>query len=129
MNIFIVYGSWYIGALINDFLSRLECVHIIGESRQSGTAVQMIKEKMPQIVIIDVELSDGKWKDILRQSKELSNIPLIIMTATSRFPQYRRLCLTAGADYFFEIPMEINELYTTVIKCAERASCANVKEK
>ncbi len=114
MNIFVVYSSWYIGATISFVLSKVPDGYIIGESRQAKTAIRLMSEKRPEIVIIDAELSNGMWEEVLEWSKGLLRIPLIIMIGPSGLPQYRATCLERGADYFFELPSEIECLRKTI---------------
>jgi two-component system LytT family response regulator len=114
MNIFFVYGSWYIGATISYFLSKVQNGHIIGQSRQIKTAIRMMSEKTPDIVIIDVELMDGMWEELLQWLKGISRVPLVIIIGPSSIPHYRTTCLKKGADFFFELPSEIERLQKTI---------------
>jgi DNA-binding NtrC family response regulator len=127
MSVLIFYSSWPVGARIIHSLARIDTVHITGQfvntldqARESEAAIQIIRQRKPGVVIIDTELLDPTWSGVLKLSKRLDVPPIVIMTASSDYSHYRRIRTHLGADYFFELPTDLEELQSTIVKLAER---------
>jgi DNA-binding NarL/FixJ family response regulator len=85
-------------------------------------SVELVAELKPRIVVIDAQLSHGAGIEVLRRVKSFVPPPRVIMTASSPYSQYRRQCLRNGADQYFQIPEEIEQLSNLVFELAERSS-------
>jgi DNA-binding NarL/FixJ family response regulator len=114
LNLVVVYGSSHVGVSIIQYLARLKSLVIAGQSREAEDAVQMIKAKRPQVVIIDALLKGGSGLNLLRRTKQLEWPPVVFMTAASPDSQYRRECMRQGADYYFQLPDEIDGMVNTL---------------
>jgi DNA-binding NarL/FixJ family response regulator len=126
LNLIVVHGSYYVGARIVQYLSQLKNVAIIGRSCEVEDAVQMLVAKLPHVVVIDAHLKDGLGLEVLRRTKVPKAPPIVIMTAASSYPQYRRECMRHGADYYFQLPDEIDGLMNTLSRLTAEYSTANV---
>ena len=118
LNIVVVYGSLYVGGSIVHYLSQLKNLAIVGQSREARDAIEMIGATRPHVVIIDAELKDGLGLEVLQRTKRLELPPVVFMTAASSFSQYRRECMKQGADYYFQLPDEIEGLVNTLSQLA-----------
>jgi two-component system LytT family response regulator len=114
LNLVVIYGSHHLGASIVQYLSRLKNLVIVGQSNEVEDAIKILAERRPQVVIINVHLRNGLGFDVLRRAKLLGAPPVVIMTAASSYYQYRRECMRHGADYYFELPREINDMMKTL---------------
>jgi two-component system CitB family response regulator len=114
LNLAVVYGSHHVGASIVHYLSQLRNLAIVGESCKVEDALQMLVARPPHVVIIDAHLKDGLGLDVLRRAKLLGAPPVVIMTAASSYFQYRRECMRHGADYYFQLPHEIDDMMNTL---------------
>ncbi len=129
LNIVVVHGSLHVGVSIVRFVSQLDNLAIVGQSREAEDAVQMIGEKRPHVVIIDAELNDGSGLEVLHRIKQFGLPPVVFTTAASSFSQYRRECMRHGADYYFELPGEIDGLVNTLSQLASLFSTVDEKKK
>ncbi len=129
LNIVVVYGSLYVGGSIVHQLSQLKNLAIIGQSRESEDAMQMIGAMRPHVVIIDAELKDGLGLEVLQRTKQLELPTVIFMTAVSSYSQYRRECMRHGADYYFQLPDEIESLVNTLSHLASLFSTGDKETK
>jgi DNA-binding NarL/FixJ family response regulator len=70
----------------------------------------------PSIVIVDIQIKDGRGIDLLRQiQKDYPNTEIIVLTnKADRF--YRRACLQAGARYFLDKTIEIERVKDAVAR-------------
>jgi two-component system, response regulator YesN len=129
LNIVVVYGSLYVGGSIVHQLSQLKNLAIVGQSREGKDAVHMIGALRPHVVIIDAELKEGLGLEVLQQTKQFELPPVVFMTAASSFSQYRRECMRQGADYYFQLPDEIEGLVNTLSQLASLFSTVDKETK
>jgi response regulator of citrate/malate metabolism len=125
LNLVVVYGSHHVGASIVHYLSQLKNLVIVGQSNVVEDAVRMLAAKCPHVVIIDAHLKDGLGLDVLHRTNLLGAPPIVVMTAASTYPQYRRECMRQGAGYYFQLPDEINEMMNTLSQLASLHSTVN----
>lgn len=92
--------------LINENLAveQMDCVH-----RAEG-AIERIEKVRPDVVILDIRLPDGNGIDLLKEIKERSLAAKTIMFTSYAYPHYRKKCLSAGADYFFNKSSEFERV-------------------
>lgn len=110
LRIFIAYGSWHVGARVIHRLTSEPNVELVGQAREANNTLALIALKKPDLVVLDVSLADGSGISVLRSLKSVSTAIIVIMTSTSTYPQYRKECLKAGADFFYYLPDEIEEM-------------------
>ncbi|WP_426791316.1 response regulator [Sphingobacterium sp. WOUb80] len=100
-------------ALKNEFRE----VYLVSKSRELIASVEEIE---PDIILLDIEmpwLSGGDILRELRNSKKHRNIPVIMMSASSRGKQ---IASESGADAFLAKPFELEDLFLLVDKMAKR---------
>jgi DNA-binding response OmpR family regulator len=84
--------------------------------REASTAVEMrahLADRTPDLVLLDVRLPDGDGFDLLREIREASNIPVIMLTGVDT-PVDRVLGLEFGADDYVCKPFEPRELLARI---------------
>jgi two-component system, OmpR family, KDP operon response regulator KdpE len=77
----------------------------------SGVAdsIRSIAKDAPQIVLLDLGLSDGDGKDVIRQVRNWSDLPIIVLSARDR--EIEKIeALDLGADDFVNKPFGVGEL-------------------
>ncbi|MBC8277409.1 MAG: response regulator transcription factor [FCB group bacterium] len=110
MKIFIVDDSLLLcDKLSNLIRENLEVEHIDCFHQAAG-AIRSIEEARPEVVILDIRLPDGNGIDLLKEIKLRSPAPKIIMFTSYAYPHYRKKCLSAGADYFFNKSSEFEKV-------------------
>jgi DNA-binding NarL/FixJ family response regulator len=100
-RLFIVDDSQVVRERIASLLSEVDHLEIVGEW-DGADAVSSIRRLKPDVVILDLRLQLGNGFDILRDLKRESDHPIVIVLTNYPYPQYKRACLEAGADYFFD---------------------------
>ncbi|NCU49907.1 MAG: phosphate regulon transcriptional regulatory protein PhoB [Candidatus Fonsibacter ubiquis] len=92
-------------------------------SETGEDALKIIKEKIPDLVILDWMLPDTSGIDICRQikvDKKLKNIPVLILTAKGE-PDDKIKGLEVGADDYVTKPFNNKELLLRVKSLIKRA--------
>lgn len=72
-------------------------------------AVKHIAAKAPDIVVLDLGLPDGDGKTVIRQVREWSRVPIIVLSARDREAE-KIEALDLGADDFVNKPFGVGEL-------------------
>jgi two-component system KDP operon response regulator KdpE len=72
-------------------------------------SVKRIAADSPDIVVLDLGLPDGDGKDVIRQVRQWSDVPIIILSARDREAE-KIEALDLGADDFVNKPFGVGEL-------------------
>ena len=87
------------------------------ECGTGAEALQKVRELMPQLVLLDVQLPDMSGLDVCRRIKEdavTGTIPVIQISATYITKEHASEALKHGADIYLTEPLEPRELETVV---------------
>ena len=83
----------------------------------------LVKQEMPSLVILDVMMGEVSGYDVaqkIRQTKEISKTPIIMLTALGELNN-KLEGFNSGADDYIVKPFEIEELKARVIALLSRA--------
>lgn len=72
-------------------------------------AKQLIASKSPDIVVLDLGLPDGDGKDVIKSTREWSDVPIIVLSARDRETE-KIDALDLGADDYVNKPFNVGEL-------------------
>lgn len=67
-------------------------------------AIQIVREKQPQAVILDLMMPDMDGRQVCRAIREFSNVPIIILSALND-PETVANALDSGADDYLVKPV------------------------
>lgn len=110
MTVLILHGSMHVSSRLSHRLSTTGYVTVVSGAQGAMQSVRLIAEFKPELVILDAELEGGAGLEVLRKVKSFDSPPRIIMTSSSPYTQYRLECFKGGADFYFQLPAEIEEL-------------------
>jgi two-component system, OmpR family, KDP operon response regulator KdpE len=91
--------------LVNDF--EFESAPSVHE------AIKRIASHEPDVIVLDLGLPDGDGKDVIRQVREWSDVPIIVISARDREAE-KIDALDLGADDFVTKPFKIGELMARI---------------
>jgi DNA-binding NarL/FixJ family response regulator len=97
-----------------DAVSRFPEIRVVDEVTDAPQAVESISRHKPDIVILDIQMPGGNGIDVLEAIKKNKPTPFVIMFTNYPYPQYRRKCMEAGADFFFDKSLEFDALTNTL---------------
>jgi DNA-binding NarL/FixJ family response regulator len=110
MKIFIADDSAIIRERLIAMLSELEGLEVVGEAQGQLEAIKSIQELRPDAVILDIRMAGGSGIEVLRTIRQRGRTPLVIMFTNYPYPQYRKRCMEAGADYFLDKSTEFDKM-------------------
>jgi len=106
-NVFIVEDSESIRQRLAGLLGDIEGVTVVGQANTPGEALEGILRTRPDTVVLDIHLLGGSGLEVLRQAHPQTPDTVFIVLTNYPNPQYRRICMEAGAAYFFDKSSEI----------------------
>ena len=111
MKVFLVDDSSEIRERLAGMLYALEGVEIIGQADRASAAISAIRTIKPDVVLLDIQLvGNESGIDVLQQIEQDKPAPKVIMLTNYPYPQYRRRCIEAGADFFFDKSIEFDKI-------------------
>ena len=109
-RIFVVEDSSAIRDRLLDMFGEIGGVEVVGTAPDSDGAVAGILRTKADVVILDIGLARGTGIDVLRTvHPQCPEIVFIVITNMAN-PQYRRICLQAGASYFLDKSSEMHKV-------------------
>jgi len=95
-----------LAALVSE-VEDAELVSQVGNAREAIEAIQRLK---PDVAILDIRMPGDSGLQVLEVVKTDKAAPVVIVLTAFPYPQYRRKCLEAGAEYFFDKSSEFNRI-------------------
>lgn len=130
MQVFIAEDSAIICERLVTVISETPGVELAGQARDTTAATRSILKLRPDVVILDVRMPPGSGVDVLQTIKRLGPPPKVIVLTNYPYPQYRKRCMDAGADYFLDKSADFEELEPLLKRIAkERHQHPQAEEK
>jgi YesN/AraC family two-component response regulator len=121
LKIVIADDSAIIRERLAVLISDLEGVELVGQASNAPEAIEITQRLRPDVVILDIRMPGGNGIQVLEVIKANEAGPLIIMLTAFPYPQYRKKCLEAGAEYFFDKATEFERVAQVVKQFAGRS--------
>jgi len=115
MKVFIADDSAVVRERLIEMLSEFPEIEIIGQAQSVPESIESIRALHPDVVILDIRMPGGSGIDVLQNIKKNNPALIVIMLTNYPYPQYRKKCMEAGADYFFDKATEFEKV-TEVLK-------------
>lgn len=109
-TVFIVEDSLPIRARLVELLEDLNGVNIAGEAGTPAEAISGILNTLPNYVVLDFQLEGGTGVEVLRAVRAQAPEMIFIVLTNHPQPPFRRACMEAGADAFFDKSSEIGKV-------------------
>lgn len=116
MNVLVVDDSALLRERLISLISEIPEVSAINQAQDVPQALHSIKTLKPDVVILDIRLSEGNGIEVLHTIRKKKQMPITIMFTNYPYPQYRKKCQEAGIDYFFDKSTEFHLIPDTLIK-------------
>ena len=123
MNVLIADDSGAVRERLKILLAEVEAITMIREAENVQQAMEEIRQRLPDVIILDIRMPDGNGMDVLRQIEKRGRVPVVIMLTSYPHPQYRSRCLDAGADFFFDKTAEFEKVVEVLVDCQPGSAC------
>jgi DNA-binding NarL/FixJ family response regulator len=116
MNVFLVEDSASIRERLAAVLGNIDGVTVVGQAETAAEALEGILRTRPDSVVLDLQLIGGSGLDVLRKAHP--QLPATVFIVLTNHPdlQYRRMCMEAGAAYFFDKSSEIAKVREVIAR-------------
>ena len=125
MKVFIVDDSALVRERIIAMISENPGIEITGQAKNAQEGINSILKLKPDVVILDIRMPGGNGIEVLKNIKKNSSSPTIIILTNYPYPQYRKKCMEAGADYFFDKSTEFNKIIEVIKKLIQESNAQN----
>ena len=85
---------------ITSTLKSIDDMLVIHEAENGEEALQLIREKEPDLAILDIRMQELNGIEVLKKIRELKMEVKVCILTNYPYPQYKKRCFEAGADYF-----------------------------
>ncbi|MBP9490482.1 MAG: response regulator transcription factor [Aliarcobacter sp.] len=109
--------------LLEITFKEYEFDYISSENKKN--ALVMFLSHNPNLLIVDLGLPDGDGKDLIKQIREISKVPIIVLTARHDEKEIV-LALDVGADDYITKPFSVNELLARIRATLRRTSSVEI---
>lgn len=110
MKVFVVDDSAVIRERLKRLLAEVPQLQVVGEAGDAHVALAAILEQRPDVVLLDIHILNGNGIDVLQRLKQERVAPAVIILTDYPYPEYRQLCLDAGADFFLVKSTEFEQI-------------------
>lgn len=110
MKVFIVDDSALVRERLIGMLSEIPELEIAGQAQNAHEGIESIRKCKPDVAIIDIRLPDRSGIEVLKIIKKDTPAPLVIILTNYPYPQYKKKCKEAGADFFFDKSSEFEKV-------------------
>jgi len=110
MKVFIVDDSEIVIERLKTMLSDLKEIEIVGQANNPYDAITGIRALQPDAVILDLQMPGGSGMGVLLSIKRDDSAPAVLILTNYPYPQYRKKCMEAGADFFFDKSTEFEKV-------------------
>jgi DNA-binding NarL/FixJ family response regulator len=114
-SVYVVEDSVPVRARLVEQLYQIDGVSIVGQAASASEAVAGILETQPDYVVLDFQLEDGTGVDVLRAARPQMPATVFIVLTNHPQAQFRRICLEAGADAFFDKSTEFGKVRQVIV--------------
>ncbi len=115
MRVVVVDDSIMVRERLVKMFSEIPAVAVVGEAGNSLEALNIIEDKKPDVVVLDIKMPGDSGVEVLKRVKKKNSSIITIMLTNYPKEQFKEKCLGYGADYFFDKSEEYPKV-TEVLK-------------
>ncbi len=128
LKVFIADDSDFIRERLPEMLSQLSGVEVIGQAEDGIEAVKSILTLSPDVVILDIRMPGKGGIEVLKEVKKHKPSTVIIILTNYPYPQYKKKCLEAGADFFLDKSVDFDQLPDILRKVSQAGGAKEVAD-
>jgi DNA-binding NarL/FixJ family response regulator len=119
-HVLLVDDSEQIRERLAVLLAESEQIRIVGQAGNRKEAMEVLRRRAPDTVILDIRLPGGSGIELLREIKARYPNVAVIMLTNYDYDKYRQQCKQLGADYFLNKTLEFEKIIDSIMGKASR---------
>jgi DNA-binding NarL/FixJ family response regulator len=108
LKVLLVEDSRMLAERLREALATLDNVEVVGTVADESGAVAAVRDKQPDVIILDLQLKEGTGFGVLEQLGETR--PIIIVFTNYMLPEYQRLANSFGVEHFLNKSVDYERL-------------------
>jgi DNA-binding NarL/FixJ family response regulator len=125
MRVFLVDDTKVMRTRLAAMILKIEEVELVGQAVSIAEATAGIAALRPDLVVVDVDLTDGNGLVVLEFAKRRIPPPAVVMLSAHSDAIYRERSLAAGADRFLDKTTELDQLSPVLRRFASELGSAS----
>lgn len=121
MRVLVVDDAALVRVRLVERLTEASGVTVVGAAADGNEAVALARSLGPDVVVLDLNLPGLSGLEVLAVLKAQPNPPMVIVMTNHAHDHYRKECLSAGADFFFDKSTEFDRVADAVTGAIERS--------
>jgi len=115
LRVLLIEDSVMLRDMLLEYLEALPFVERVDWADTEHLGISMFGAGQYQVVIVDLQLRQGNGVNVLRAMQRAQAPGIrIVYTNHAQVPAYRRQCAEAGADYFFDKSLELEQVFRVI---------------
>src|SRR5688572_1668214 len=108
MKLLIADDSSLLCKQLADLFHELKGIEIVGQAHSAQEAFDAIEVLGPEVITLDIQMFGSRGIEMLKKIRQANYALVILILTNYSSPPYRKKCMQAGADFFFDKAIEIN---------------------
>jgi DNA-binding NarL/FixJ family response regulator len=122
LRVLLIEDSAVLRSMLIEYLTALPFIACVDWADTESMALGLTAGSRYDVIIVDLQLRQGNGINVLRAMQKAGSPGIrIVYTNHAQVPLYRRQCADAGADYFFDKSLELEQVFRVI---EEHASAA-----
>ncbi|ABF06977.1 two-component system, OmpR family, response regulator [Cupriavidus metallidurans] len=115
LRVLLIEDSAVIRSMLMEYLTAFPFVEAVDWADTESKAVGLAAAGAYHVAIVDLQLRQGNGINVLREMQK-ARFPgiRIVYTNHAQVSMYRRQCAEAGADYFFDKSLEMEQVFRVI---------------
>lgn len=101
---------------------------VVGEACEVQAAIQLIRDRCPDVVLLDLQLAGASGLEVLRAVTRVPHAPIVIVLTNLVSLEYQIICREAGAGFFLDKSFDFERL-PYIFRVLARKSGLNFDER
>ena len=110
LSVLLVDDSKIILKRMKELLSEVPCIQQLHISEDGLSAIELIKQTIPDVVLLDINLPGTNGIEVLKYIKEFHPFVKVMMVTNHAKDEYKLACLKIGAEYFIDKTTEFENI-------------------
>lgn len=115
LNVLLIEDSAVLRGMLLEYLKDFPFVENVDWADTEALALRLLGAGKYDVAIVDLQLRQGNGINVLRAMQRAGTGTVrIVYTNHAQLEMYRRQCAEAGADYFFDKSLELEQVFRVI---------------
>ncbi|KWR88294.1 response regulator [Cupriavidus sp. IDO] len=115
LRVLLIEDSDVLRSMLLEYLKDFPFIESVDWADTEAMALRLVAGQNYDVVIVDLQLRQGNGVNVLRAMQKAGTRSMrIVYTNHAQVSMYRRQCTEAGADYFFDKSLELEQVFRVI---------------